>query len=207
MVLEMISRGVDPEVIARAVQAAEETLFASISSRDERDKRVTNRRETDRLRQQRYRDSHDSLRDNRDNRDVPLSKSNLKEEEREAESVTSRDEKWSPTEPAWRDAVTQLGESGAASELAKFREINRRPPGAKRDADWRVWVIRAVDYAAKNKPAVAPALPAMKDAEFNWAAVVKTYRRTGYWSPQAGPDPESPACKCPRELLEQTGPP
>ncbi len=131
--------------------------------------------------------------------DAPLSKSILKEEEREAESVTSRDQ-WRPSEPDWIDAVTKLGEAAATSELIKFREIDRGMLAAKAPR-WRVWVQRAIDYAAKNKTPPSP--PPSTEKGFDWEAVVRTWLKTGYWSPQAGPDPESPACRCPREIVEK----
>ena len=203
MVRRMLEKGVGHEAILIAIEGAEEALQASTVSRLSRDERVTNRRETDRLRQQRYRDSHDSLRDERDKRDVPLSKSNLKKEEREAESVTSRDN-WRPCEEDWNAAVEKLGLQAAESELTKFRERRRKLPLAELPSEWRVWVQLAVDYLRdnpKNKP--APPAPTKMDAAFDWDAVIRTYHKTGYWSPQAGPDPESPACRCPREILEK----
>jgi len=198
MVRKMLEKGVDHEAILIAIEGAEEALQASTMSRLSRDTSVTNRRETDRLRQQRYRDSHDSLRDDRDKRDTSLSKSNIKKEEREAESVTSRDN-WRPSEPAWTAAVERLGLNLAESELVTFRERGRDLT----ESEWRVWVQRAVDWQAKNKPPPAPELPTMQSVAFDWEAVVRTYHKTGYWSAQAGPDPESPACKCPREILEK----
>jgi len=198
MVLEMIARKVDPEVIALAVQAAEEVLMMSVRPQMSRDESVTNRRENDRLRKQR---SRDRLVTNREvtgqSQDASLSKRESLEK-REAESVTSRDT-WRPPEPEWNDAVAKLGLQTAESELVKFRE---RPGSMPRILpDWRVWVQRAVDWQAKNKP--PPVAPTKMDAVFDWESVVKLYTKTGRWSSQAGPDPESSACRCPREILEK----
>jgi hypothetical protein len=44
-----------------------------------------------------------------------------------------------------------------------------------------------------------------KAVENNWDAILETYKTVGRWSRHAGPDPESPACRCPRELLEKHG--
>lgn len=43
------------------------------------------------------------------------------------------------------------------------------------------------------------------DQETYWAAVIASYKRFGRWNRYAGPDPESPACRCPRELLIKHG--
>ncbi len=37
----------------------------------------------------------------------------------------------------------------------------------------------------------------------DWDPIVRTWVKTGYWSHQAGPDPESPACRCPRAIIEK----
>jgi len=42
-----------------------------------------------------------------------------------------------------------------------------------------------------------------EQAPFDWEPIVRTWTKTGYWSHQAGPDPESPACRCPRDLIEK----
>ncbi len=191
MVRRMLEKGVDHEAILIAIEGAEEAIAANNSTgipRNSADEVAEKRRAYDR---QRKRNSTGIP-------EAPLSKSNLREEKREASNVEFR---WKPDELDWGDAVAKLGLQIAETELAKFNQVNRRS-GAKRAVEWRVWVIRAVDWQAKNKLSVAPSLPTMNGAEFDWAAVVKTYRRTGFWSPQAGPDPESPACKCPRELLD-----
>jgi uncharacterized protein YdaU (DUF1376 family) len=38
-----------------------------------------------------------------------------------------------------------------------------------------------------------------------WESVVKTYKEVGRWSRDAGPEPPSPACRCPRDILEKHG--
>lgn len=39
----------------------------------------------------------------------------------------------------------------------------------------------------------------------DWDAVLKTYKAIGHWSRDAGPDLQSPACRCPPEFLEKYG--
>ena len=205
MVEALIAAGTPPSLAASIVTQAFAAGAQSIRPQTSADVTRLSRLEKDRIRQQLRRENLRISADVQDNpqmsEDAPLSKSNSIEK-READEVDVR-VTWRPSEDDWTDAVAKLGDTIATSELTKFREIDRGILGG-RGPRWRVWIQRAVDYQAKNKPAVALALPTMNGAAFDWAAVVKTYRRTGYWSPQAGPDPESSACKCPRELLEQS---
>jgi hypothetical protein len=46
---------------------------------------------------------------------------------------------------------------------------------------------------------------AERPEELDWEQVVSVYRRTGHWSRWAGPDPDSPACRAPPQLLEKYG--
>lgn len=43
------------------------------------------------------------------------------------------------------------------------------------------------------------------EPEMHWDAILTTYKRFGHWSKYAGPDPDSPACRCPHELLVKHG--
>lgn len=198
MVAKLIAAGASPEVAAEVVAEAFEAGVRVNSTgipRNSADEVAEKRRAYDR---DRKRNSAGIPPESTGNAEITLSKSNLREEKREASEVEFRGN-WRPPEPEWNDAVAKLGLQAAESELVKFRErtgsILRILP------DWRVWVQRAVDYQAKTKP--PPALPTMQSATFDWDAVVKMWHRTGHWSSQAGPDPESPACRCPREILEK----
>lgn len=44
-----------------------------------------------------------------------------------------------------------------------------------------------------------------KPIEIDWPGVLSFYKKTGRWSPQAGPDPDSMACKAPPDLLREFG--
>lgn len=44
-----------------------------------------------------------------------------------------------------------------------------------------------------------------KPIEIDWPGVLSFYKKTGRWSPQAGPDPDSLACKAPPDLLREFG--
>jgi hypothetical protein len=202
MVDELIAAGTPPGIAASIVTQAFAAGAQSIRPQTSTDVTRQSRLEKDRIRQQMRRDNLRKSTDVQGNPqtsvDVSLSKSKSLEK-READGADVR-VTWRPPDVDWNDAVAKLGLQAAESELVKFRE---RPGSMSRILpDWRVWVQRAVDYLAKNKPAAAPILPTKTDAAFDWDSVVKTWHRTGYWSAQAGPDPESPACRCPRDILE-----
>jgi hypothetical protein len=51
------------------------------------------------------------------------------------------------------------------------------------------------------------AIAALADTpvEIDWNSVASFYKKTGNWSKWAGPDPDSPACSCPPEILLKHG--
>jgi hypothetical protein len=46
---------------------------------------------------------------------------------------------------------------------------------------------------------------AATEQETDWDAVLMMFKKSGHWSRFAGPDPDSPACRAPPELLEKYG--
>lgn len=76
-------------------------------------------------------------------------------------------------------------------------------------------VMGVIDDAHRNRIADAPAWisRALKSrssspslsSEVDWESVVSTFARTKHWSRWAGPDPDSPACRAPPQLLEKYG--
>lgn len=46
---------------------------------------------------------------------------------------------------------------------------------------------------------------ASPDKEIDWEQVLTSFTKFGHWSRFAGPHPDSPACKCPKEILEKHG--
>jgi hypothetical protein len=217
MVEALIAAGTPAALAATIVAEAFAAGAQSGLPQTSRDSNVTSRKETDRLRQQRWRDRNATSRDNRDNsvtsRDAPLSKDSIeviekkeeskKEKERERASrvttVTSRDD-WRPSEIPWREAVVKLGEQRATAELMTFRARGREMT----DAEWSVWVQRAVDYAVKTAPAPLAAVPSAP-LVIDWDKQCAFFKKTRRWSRDFGPDPDSFACKCPPEILEKYG--
>jgi hypothetical protein len=84
--------------------------------------------------------------------------------------------------------------------LAVITEIVRRRPS--------ITTLNYFDNAIKEAHAAkAPprqAVP-MKPEEVNWDMVLTDYKKFGRWSKWAGPDLESPACRCPPEFLKKHG--
>jgi DNA-binding MarR family transcriptional regulator len=95
-----------------------------------------------------------------------------------------------------------LGLSAAeiAREHTKF--CNHAKQTDRRCAEWgpaeETWMIGAAERLGKSPPSSETAPP-------DWNVVIELYKRTGHWSRWAGPDPESPACQAPRNLLAKYG--
>ena len=57
-----------------------------------------------------------------------------------------------------------------------------------------------------NQQRFADMVPAQsKDFKTDWDAICETYKKFKLWSRWEGPGPESPACRCPREILVKHG--
>jgi hypothetical protein len=101
-----------------------------------------------------------------------------------------------------RAFASSLGLSSAEipREHAKF--CNHAKQTDRRCAEWEpaeeTWMIGAAERLGKTPATSGNIAP-------DWNVVLELYKRTGHWSRWAGPDPESPACTAPRELLEKYG--
>ncbi len=167
LVAQLIAAGTPPDVAASVVAQAFTAGVLSSSDRDNpRDERDERRRETDRLRQQRWRDRNAISRDKRDNpRDVTnasLSKEERIESKEGSKRETTRGSRlpvlWTPTPQDWAVASELLGEPKAKSELEKFRDHWAQQPGArgvKLDwaAAWRNWTRRSAEYSTPRNGA------------------------------------------------------
>jgi hypothetical protein len=93
-----------------------------------------------------------------------------------------------------------LSSSEIAREHTKF--CNHAKQTDRRCAEWgpaeETWMIGAAERLGKSPPSSGNVPP-------NWNVVLELYKRTGHWSRWAGPDPDSPACAAPRDLLERYG--
>lgn len=64
------------------------------------------------------------------------------------------------------------------------------------------------EAALAERHAKAPLSPSQRAADaskINWDSVAALYAKTAVWSRQAGPDPESAACRCPVDILVKHG--
>jgi hypothetical protein len=92
-----------------------------------------------------------------------------------------------------------LSNSEVVREHTKF--CNHAKQTDRRCAEWEpaeeTWMLGAAERLGKQ-PTTGSVAP-------DWNVVIELYKRTGHWSRWAGPDPESPACKAPPDLLEKHG--
>ena len=136
---------------------------------------------------------------------APLSNTNIDLRKRERRGSRIPDD-WKPD----RELAKQLGwsETQIDTEAANFRDYWTAKPGSggcKLDwpATWRQWVRNS-----RTKPAgiSSTAMPAFSTpVDIDWKNVISFYKKSGIWSKWAGPDPDSPACKAPPELLREFG--
>jgi hypothetical protein len=170
MVLEMIRRGVDPEMIALAVSTAETVAASTPSGGIPVDTTAEKRRAWDRNRKRQqqtiHRNSGGIPPDPPDAQNAPLSirkKEVIKQEEREAPQRavhrTVRGHRlpadWQPTEPDLAAAEALIGADRTRSELAKFADHWKQQPGSRGvkldwDATWRNWARRASEFLTKG---------------------------------------------------------
>jgi hypothetical protein len=83
--------------------------------------------------------------------------------------------------------------------LAVIAGIVRKKPSVTTLSYFDNAIAEAHAKKAPPRKAVGPPPP------MDWDAVLTTYKKVGHWSRDAGPDLESPACRCPPEFLEKHG--
>lgn len=67
------------------------------------------------------------------------------------------------------------------------------------------FIPMAVTWLNQQRYGDVSAAEATPRIEDHWVTVLESYRRFKIWSRYAGPDPDSPACRCPLPLLQQYG--
>lgn len=93
------------------------------------------------------------------------------------------------------------------AELPTFHALNVQ--NGTLSQDWSAtfylfakrWKERAARTAPRLELSKAPATSPLTETDWNGAC--KLYAATGRWSHQFGPDPTSPACRCPPAILEK----
>ena len=106
-----------------------------------------------------------------------------------------------PRKPA-QEKFARLVASGIAPETLvraamQFAEQEKKSIGTPYIPMASTWLNQArfADMSA----------PAEKPTGLAWDAICESYKRFKLWSRYAGPDPLSPACRCPRDILEKHG--
>jgi hypothetical protein len=140
---------------------------------------------------------------------------NLGKEKRERESAPPKiaaQGLGSQIHPAFQplpEAIERCHEQGATdaeidSEVRKFvaTQQAKQAFSANWDASWAKWWENWKPHKDKQ---VKPKTPRDRTAPVDWDAVLTGYKKFGHWSRDAGPDLDSPACRCPPEMLEKYG--
>lgn len=67
------------------------------------------------------------------------------------------------------------------------------------------FVPMAVTWLNQQRYADSAEVAPSAEPEQHWDAILDSYKRFGHWSKWAGPGPDSPACRCPKEMLAKHG--
>jgi len=198
MVAALMAAGCAPEVAAEVVARA---FVAGVNSANSTgipvDKVAEKRRAYDR---ERKRNSGGIPPETTGIPNPPLSSLN-KEEEKGRKRGARLAGDWVPSEVD-RAFAKDLGwsDNQIDAEAANFRDHWIAKPGAdacKLDwpATWRKWI-----RGSKIKP-VGSSLRIVSPVDRDWKTAAKSWTNFRTWPRGYGPDPDSPSCECPRELL------
>jgi hypothetical protein len=116
---------------------------------------------------------------------------------------------WLPTSEGHSFALQEgFSVSEIDREVQKFRDYWVARPGAGGlkldwDATWRQWIRKGAESTGKTPTSAANG--SHPDAGVDWDKTASLYASTGHWSKWAGPDPDHPQCRCPRDVLQKHG--
>lgn len=123
---------------------------------------------------------------------------------------TALPEDWIPDE-ACMQVAHDHGMDGAEvdSEVLRFHAVNAQRGAFSQNwnSTWTLWCAefkrRKAKEAAKAPPRVevSKADPNYVPSERDWEFAAKHYAQSGRWNLSLGPDPTSPTCKCPPDIL------
>jgi hypothetical protein len=127
---------------------------------------------------------------------------------------TELPEKWTPDDELCDEVKRKFGmtDEDVAIELYAFHAKQAADPIFSNN--WRAtfvtWCKRWKEHRDKQAPPrvqVSNAAPRRPEqfTESDWDKVAAFYARTGRWQRDAGPDPMSLACQCPRAILKKHG--
>jgi hypothetical protein len=123
-------------------------------------------------------------------------------------------ENWTPDDELCEDVKRDFGMSDddIRTELLGFHA--RHAAEGSFSANWRASFVTWCKRWKENRDKQAPPRveltkpPPSRPEEFSeatWDGMARFYAQTGRWARDAGPDPMSPACKCPTAILERHG--
>jgi hypothetical protein len=123
---------------------------------------------------------------------------------------------WIPNEACIEVAHDHgMTDADIENEVLRFHALNAQRGTFSHNwaKTWTLWCAefkrRAEKEAAKAPPRVevskSGANAAFVPTEKNWDFTAKMYANTGRWSHQFGPEPTSPACRCPKDILIKYG--
>jgi len=109
-----------------------------------------------------------------------------------------------PWQPAQKK-FDQLVKSGVDPEVIIKSAERFAQQEAQRGNFGTRFVPMASTWLNQQRYADLTEVASKAEPDMHWDAILTTYKRFGHWSRYAGPDPDSPACRCPRELLAKYG--
>jgi hypothetical protein len=202
MVAELIEAGCAPEVAAAVVARA---FVSGVSSAEFRgnpvDKAAEKRRAYDRERKRK------STGIPPESTGVPKSPPiSLEKEVKKEKRGSQLPDGWRPDDVRWDAACRKLGVAMATRELNKFISHHRAKGTVFKNWNfgWDKWLLQSEQWRPKT-PATTEMPVFSTPADIDWRNVLTFYKKSGIWSKWAGPDPNSPACKAPPELLREFG--
>lgn len=95
-------------------------------------------------------------------------------------------------------------------EVLRFHALNaqRGTSSQNWNKTWTLWCAefkRRKDKEAATAPPRVEVSAGFKPTPEQWDGAAKFYASTSRWSSQLGPDPMSPACRCPKDILTKHG--
>jgi hypothetical protein len=121
---------------------------------------------------------------------------------------------WVPDDQLCEKVLADFGMTNVNAELPAFHALNVQNGTMSQDwratfylfaKRWKERQVRATPHIELSPKFGPPSSPLFKPTEGNWQSVAKLYAETGHWSRQVGPDPMSPACRCPKPILTMHG--
>jgi hypothetical protein len=109
---------------------------------------------------------------------------------------------WQPAEKKFNALV----KTGVDPEIMiRGAEALAREEGARGNVGTK-FIPQAITWLNQQRfQDIAAASFAAEPSAINWDNVLAFYKRTKVWTRDVGPDPDSPACRAPAELLEKYG--